>query len=173
MLGYRNLITRTYWLLDRSPSGLHVHLDTSTPSRRLVDGSFKGPLRGSVGSRGPDRDLVGVYRAGVYLVSDRFVDVLTGHGLEGWRVQECSLAGLPGRRLWLLQVLGRAGRQWVWTGSGDVPGRADPDPGDGLDFFLTEGSSTIYLSAEAASRLKAARLRNVLIEPTEVVFLPR
>ena len=171
---YRDLITRTFELRDRSSSGLRVHLDLTASSRELVDGTYgDAPLTGVLGSPGPDRDLVGTYRVGPYLVSDRFLDVLRGENLQGWRATECHVSVLSGIRLHLLQALGRAGPLWVWTGSGGDPDESDPDPGDGFDFFLSGDSSQIYLSEVAASRLTAARLRNVLIEPADVVFLPR
>ena len=173
VVGYRDLITRTYVLLDRSSAGLRVDLDRLATSRELVDGTVRGGLRGSVGSAGPERDLVGTYGGPVYLVSERFIDVLRTHELDGWQVEQCDVAGLQGGRLSLLQILGRAGRQWVWTGVDDDPIESDPEPGDGLDFFLAEGSSRIYLSPRAASTLDAARLRNVEVEPQDVVFLPR
>jgi hypothetical protein len=134
-------------------------------------------LRVATIRRGSARDVVRTGWAGVILISQRVVDVLTGEGLTGW--QAVSLSDLPdiGRPYFLLVITGRGGPTYGsdgirFTGLPELGQFIDPEQWDGSDIFLADNRRTIFVGEEAARRLAGHRLTNLELEPIAMERIP-
>ena len=105
-------------------------------------------------------DLIGTYRAALYLLTERFVEVLRLADLSGYVVLPVRTDGPPEiATLFLLQVTGACG-----SASDSFDGQTlDPSTWDGSDFFAPPNRNAFYLSERAAETIQQARLRNVQI----------
>ncbi len=151
---------------------LDILVPNSVDSRSLLSAEYRGalPLPAAVGQRGRLGDLVGTFWATVYLVSDRFKEVLEGAALSGWTTFPVAPRERLESGLWLLGVTGRCGPVYgvdgvARAGLDPVGQYLDPDEWDGADVFLPRNRNVVLLTPEAGRVLGRARLMNVDLEP--------
>ncbi|WP_405062216.1 hypothetical protein OG474_11395 [Kribbella sp. NBC_01505] len=112
--------------------------------------------------RGRLADIFGTLWAEVYLVTDRFLDVLRSEQLAGWSAVRVTVNGNPSvPPVSMLQVTGRCG-PILTPGIGRY---LNPGTLDGSDLFVPANESTILLSPTATAALSQANLVNVEVEP--------
>jgi len=123
---------------------------------------FPAGLEANAPSGGRLGDIFGTFWVELFLVTDRFLEVLRSEQLSGFKSVRVTVSGnsvVP--PVSMLQVLGRCGPV-----SSEGIGRAlDPRTLDGSDIFVPANESTILLSAKAGAVLSSAGLRNVEITP--------
>jgi hypothetical protein len=158
----------------RSYDWLRVRLDLPVRSDndRLLDAVYDGPvpIDALVEHDGKVGDLVGTLWAALFLMSNRFVQVLEQNAITGWRGYDSVMKGRGPTTAWrILGVTGRSGP--VRTPTGGTAGLQplghylDPQEWDGSDLFHPGSEGTILVTARAAEALEEAHLKNVVLEP--------
>lgn len=160
--------------------------------QRLIMGDYEGitfPVifRQDVGKR--IDDLIDTGWPGLYLISNRVVEVLKENNLTGWHLYSCKIFDKKGNEIdgyHGLSVLGRSGeiqydlaipvdKQLVPTGP---VGRyykglpIVPSTWDGNDFFLPECSISACVSTKAMRVLKAAKITNLNLRALSEIETP-
>jgi len=126
-------------------------------------------------------DLVGTGYAGLVLVSDSFINVLSDAGFTGWTTYPVHVLGRVGDELvgyHGLSILGRCGPLDLYRGEKIImaapPGGTalpgwrgfhfDPSTWDGSDLFLPEGARLLFVVEAVKNALQKAGLSNLSLE---------
>jgi hypothetical protein len=119
---------------------------------------------------GPAGDFIGTYWGILYLISERFRQLLLDQGITGWSAEPLSIThGSRVMEAWLLSISGRCGPVF---GAGGVQGESIPSIGhfldsmqwDGSDMFVPDNLNAIYVTQECAELLRSGGLTNLEIE---------
>jgi hypothetical protein len=153
--------------------------DDVDPKMVLTGQARRFPLIARVLQEGPVGDLIGTYWGIIYLISDRFVKLLTGNNISGWQVEPISIArGSASMSAWLLMLTGRCGPVFGVGGetSDSIPSVGqflDPTRWDGSDMFTPDNLSAVFMTLECAQKLEQGGLTNLEIEHAGLEALPR
>jgi hypothetical protein len=178
----RDLDLSEVWVLrEGSFEALRVQLDLPQdvdPKMVLTGQARRFDLIARVLQEGPVGDLIGTYWGMIYLISDRFRNVLIENNISGWRVDPISITRGSGfMSAWLLIITGRCGPVFGVGGeeSDRVPSVGqflDPTRWDGSDIFTPDNLSAVFMTTECSQKLEQAGLTNLEIEHAGLEALP-
>jgi len=182
----------------RRRDGIEVSL--SSPVRQGVDKPWLNLIRGDhEGIRLPIifqqvegriySDLIETKHAGLFLISERMVEILSEEKLTGWGQFPISLLDSANQQIFGyagLSILGRCGP--IDLSRSEIISKAvfpgapitryfrgkhiNPDEWDGNDFFLPEGYYGAFISEKAAKVLKSRKLSNIELKNLAEIEVP-
>jgi len=141
-------------LASQSPREIHVS--------DLPNGDIVGIVR-QVGRLG---DLVETAWPAVFLISERFHEVLRVTGITGWTVRPVVVEAADAANdhdLYLLRIDGRCGL--VIEPPNSIDSYLNGAEWDGSEMFLAASQDAILVARRCADIIRCARLRNAAVRP--------